>query len=39
MRAVIVLFLVLLTGCATAPHDPRDPAIIRRAPAKLLPLP
>jgi hypothetical protein len=30
---------LLLCSCATTPHDPRDPAHLRRAPAKLLPLP
>lgn len=36
-----VCFVVplLLTSCATTPHDPRDPAHLRRPPAKLLPLP
>jgi hypothetical protein len=37
MKTLLVVIL-LLSGCAT-PTDSRDPAFIRRAPVKSLPLP
>jgi len=34
-----LLLAVLLSGCASAPLDPRDPAVYRPAPAKYPALP